>query len=79
MRHFLTNGGKAIPKVVIGNADFSKFGVWGPRPEACQAIMTENKDKMPKEAIYPMIRAWYENDKNQTLIREIISQIGSLG
>jgi len=75
MGHFLTNGGKAVPKAIIAAADFSKFVVWGPRPAACQQIMTDNKDKMPKEEIYPMIRAWYEQDKNQTLLGEIVGGI----
>lgn len=68
---FLTNGGKAIPKVIVGSADFSRIEVWGPRPAPCQAIMTENKDKLPKDQIIPMLRQWYANDKYQTVLKEV--------
>lgn len=75
MEHFLTNGGKAIPVVIIGPPDFSEIRIWGPRPAPCQAIMTENKGKMPKEEIYPKIREWYQNDRHRTLYAEITDLI----
>lgn len=71
MQHFLTNGGKAIPKIIIGDPEMTSFHVWGPRPAECQAIMDTNRDKMPKEQIYPMIREWYEKDCCQSVIREV--------
>ncbi|MBI1784061.1 thioredoxin family protein, partial [Candidatus Sumerlaeota bacterium] len=77
MGHFLTNGGKAIPKAIIAPANMMRYVTWGPRPAPCQKIMNDNKDKIPKEAIYPLIRAWYENDKNKTLLNEIWEGIKS--
>lgn len=71
MQHFLTNGSKAIPKAVIAPPHMRSWETWGPRPAACQKIMTDNKDKMPKEQIYPMLRDWYKNDKNQTVLNEV--------
>lgn len=71
MQHFQTNGGNSIPIVIAAPADFSRHERWGPRPAACQAIMDENKGKMPKEEIYPMIKTWYTEDKSRTLLGEI--------
>jgi hypothetical protein len=75
MEHFLTNGGKAIPMIIVAPADFSLHRRWGPRPEPCQAVMNENKGKVPKEEIYPMIRDWYQNDRHRTLYRELTDLI----
>lgn len=75
MNHFLTNGGKAIPVLIVTNGDMSEHRRWGPRPAECQRIMDENKDKKPKEEIYPMIRDWYMNDKYQTCLREVLEAI----
>lgn len=79
MEHFLTNGAKAIPKIIIAAPHMRSYDTWGPRPAACQKIMSDNKDKMPKEQIYPMLREWYRNDKNQTTLREIWEKIQAQG
>lgn len=71
MNHFLTNGGKAIPVLIVANGSMSKHERWGPRPAECQKIMTENKDKKPKEEIYPMVRDWYMKDAYQTCLKEV--------
>ena len=75
MQHFLTNGGKAIPKVIIAAANMENHVSWGPRPADCQKIMVENKGKIPKEEIVPMIRDWYANDKFQTVQKEVWAAI----
>lgn len=75
MQRFLTNGGKAIPIVIVAPADFGDHRRWGPRPAPCQAIMTENKGKLPMEEIYPKIREWYRNDRHRTLYKELTDLI----
>lgn len=77
MKHFQTNGGNAIPIAIVSSGDFSRRVRWGPRPGPCQAIMDENKGKLPKEEIYPMIHKWYEEDKNRALLEEIWSGISA--
>ena len=79
MQHFLTRGGKAIPIVIISGADMAARQTWGPRPAPCQAIMDEHKGKMPKEEILPMLRQWYDRDKNQTLFAEMIGPLTAVG
>lgn len=75
MKEFLTNGTKSIPKVVVCSSNMSHCSSWGPRPAACQTIMTENKDKLPKEEIYTLLRDWYMNDKNQSVMKEIWDEV----
>lgn len=79
MEHFLTNGARAIPKVIAATADFARIRLWGARPAACQAIMDANKGKLPKEEIIPMIREWYEKDQGQTTMKEVWGEIEALG
>jgi hypothetical protein len=75
MERFLTNGSKSIPVVIVARADFSDHRRWGPRPAPCQAIMKDNRDKLPKEEIVPMIREWYASDAHRTLLAEIAALI----
>ena len=78
MDRFLTNGGRAIPAVIAYDPGLNRHAKWGPRPEPCQAVMLENKGKLPKERIIPMIRAWYLEDRNETLIAEILDLMDSV-
>ena len=69
---YLTNGARAIPKVIFINENNEEVGVWGARPKACQEVMEEmkkkNATKPEKEAA---IHAWYAKDKTQSLQHEI--------
>ena len=45
-RH-LTNGGRAIPMVLILNEQGELIGKWGPRAPEVQAMVTEGRAKLP--------------------------------
>ncbi|MGB0850477.1 MAG: thioredoxin family protein [Bacteroidia bacterium] len=73
----LTNGGRAIPKLVaIGESDEILFE-WGPRPKSIQATFTENKNNgVDKSELSTMVHTWYAKDKGKALeadFRELIS------
>jgi hypothetical protein len=80
MDQYLTNGGRAIPKVIIQNSiTHQELAVWGPRPNACQQIMLELKArnaglKEKAEAIH----GWYAKDKTQSLQKEWIELLNGL-
>jgi hypothetical protein len=75
MDRYLTDGGRAIPKLIINHAETQEeLSVWGPRPQACQQIMlhlkTQGADlKTKAEAIH----GWYAKDKTQSMQAEIAS------
>lgn len=73
MNRYLTDGTKSIPYLVFMDTAFNELARWGPRPEDCQAIMRNNKGKIPMDQIYPQIRAWYKENGNGPLVREIRS------
>lgn len=71
MNQYLTNGGMAIPKVIVLDAEtFEELAVWGPRPAYAQQMMMEYKND-PKELPYTefvkTLQLWYAKDKGQSL------------
>lgn len=71
MDRYLTDGSKAIPYLVFMDQNLNELAQWGPRPTECQAIMRNNKGKIPMDDIYPQIRAWYKEHGNGPLVQEI--------
>jgi len=81
MNQFLTNGGKAIPKVVfVKNEDQSILGDWGPRPAVLQEKVNDLRRQigLPKEKLYEEIHGWYAKDKGAHIQNEIIELISRL-
>ena len=54
------------------DADFNELGHWGPRPSELQQWVMENKDSIPKEERYPLVRRWYAEDKGESTLREVL-------
>lgn len=78
MDRFMTGDARAIPVIIASDPSFTTHRRWGPRPEPCQRLMLEHKGKLPKEQIIPMIREWYKEDRNQTLLAEVYDLIASV-
>lgn len=76
---YLTNGGRAIPKLIKLNADtLEVLGDWGPRPVAAQALVDdykrqskENPKSVSFEDIKTAIHKWYADNKTVDTQREI--------
>jgi len=81
MDEFLTNGGRAIPMVVILGADFGLAGHWGPRPRELQEFVISEKEKgdRPFEEIYKDARKWYARDDGETTLEELLDEIEAAG
>ena len=75
MDHYLTNGARAIPIVIVLDAEFRELGHWGPHPTALQQWVMENKGKMPREELYPQVRRWYARDKGESTLREVLEVV----
>lgn len=79
IENYLTNGGKSIPKLIIRDSEGKDLIVWGPRPEACQAIFLElraKKTDLAEEKI--AIQKWYNEDKGAAVQHEISGLLNSL-
>jgi hypothetical protein len=68
---YLTNGGKAVPKLIIRDENEKDLHVWGPRPEECQVLFQQLKDEnadFDKQKIE--LQKWYNADKGVSIQRE---------
>lgn len=72
MDMFLTNGGRAIPKLICLDEALQVLGTWGPRPQPVQELMQIAKAEGKNfEEIHEIVHSWYAKDKTQTLQNEI--------
>lgn len=72
INEYLTNNTKSIPKLIIRNNKGEDLAVWGPRPEACQKVYLDLKEKgEAMEQIKLEIQNWYNENKGAEIQREI--------
>ncbi len=76
MDHYLTNGARSIPIVIVLDKDYRELGHWGPRPSELQSWVLENRPRVPKAELYPQVRKWYARDRGETTLREILAVAG---
>ncbi len=72
MDRYLTNGTRSIPIAILLDQEFNEIGHWGPRPSELQQWVMDNKDQIPKEERYPLVRRWYAKDKGESTLRELL-------
>lgn len=79
MDRYLTNGTRAIPKLIILDPDtLTELAVWGPRPETLQErVMEAKKNHLPHDEINKDTQLWYARDKTQTIQAELLSLLSS--
>ncbi len=74
MSQFLTNGGKAIPKLIILNENNNVIADWGPRPEPARKLIADYKvaNGVVDEPVKIELQKWYLHDKGITTQNEIM-------
>ncbi len=87
MDQHLSNGSRAIPKLICLNEDFSEvLGEWGARPRDAQEQVEQNKvamaklkDKEEKSAYYAQaqieLQKWYNANKGEDVQLEMLVEI----
>jgi len=87
MDAFLTNGARAIPKILVLDADtLEVLTTWGPRPAEMQQLIMDAKadaarvtNEAEKKAITQVasnnLHLWYAKDKTQTIQKEFIAAL----
>lgn len=75
----LTNGGRAIPVLLILDESGKVVYQWGPRPKVLQSLLTEwKKESTDMMLIAERLHGWYAKDKTQSTqqeLRELIQQL----
>lgn len=71
--HYLTNGGKAVPKLIVRSEKGEDLFVWGPRPvnaiNRFAVIKQEVSDVNEQKA---KLQEWYNSDEGKSLQTEIM-------
>ncbi len=76
MDAYLTGGtARAIPKVIcLDAATLDEIGHWGPRPQAAQDFVLEQKaQNIDHDTMIANVQAWYAKDKTQSLQRDMVT------
>jgi hypothetical protein len=79
---YMTNGGKAIPILVVRDEQGNDLFHWGPRPRACQQLVNETRNTgASQEDLINAIQHWYNQNKGleiQSEITRMLSQVKKL-
>lgn len=81
MQQFLTNGGKAIPKLIILDAQtVNVVAYWGPRPQGAKQLILDYKAAhgIVDEAAKIELQKWYLHDKGIAIQYEILEIMSRL-
>ena len=76
MSKFSTNGGKAIPKLIILDSETNEINAyWGPRPEPARKLIADYKaaNGVVDEIAKVELQKWYLHDKGITTQNEIMN------
>ena len=76
MDNYLTNGGRAIPKLIFLDETFNEIGHWGPRPVDIQAFYEKHREQikageMDKTDVHKKMRQMYAKERGRSIILEI--------
>jgi len=77
MDHYLTNGSKSIPKLIILDEELKAIAAWGPRPIEVQKMVMDYRNQLDPKPNYDefskTIHKWYTSNKNQMLEQELFA------
>ncbi len=73
IEHYLTNGAKAVPKLIIQDANGNDLHTWGARPKAAQDFFMKLKaDGVSMDEAKTELQNWYNKDAGAALQRELM-------
>lgn len=80
MQEFLTNGGKAIPKLIALDNDNNVLFTWGPRPTEATQMVKAYKEKHGQltPEFKEDLQKWYNKDKGQGTVKDIRAELETI-
>lgn len=73
---YLTNGGRAIPKLIVYDENNEELFQWGPRPKVAQDLFSKLKSEgMQKPDINKELHLWYGRNRGKEVENEITELI----
>jgi hypothetical protein len=75
MDKYLTNGGRAIPKLIVFDRKTGEeLATWGPRPKEAQELVLRLKHEgVEKEDLYQQVHTWYAKNKAVAIQEEFLA------
>ncbi len=73
MDKFLTDGKRAIPKLIILDQEMEPLATWGPRPAEAVKIHENymNNPQVSKDEFLKELHLWYARDKGMSIMKEV--------
>jgi hypothetical protein len=80
MNLFLTNGGKAIPKLIALDKDNNVIDTWGPRPTVATQMVADYKAEhgVIDAQFKQDLQVWYNKDKGLSVQNDFIKLVKNL-
>ena len=80
MDRYLTNGGRAIPKLLVLHADtLTEVTNWGPRPAEAQDLVLELKAAgVDHDEMAEKVHTWYAHNKTHATQQELLTLVKGL-
>ena len=81
MNQFLTNGARAIPKLLIIDKELGKVcNHWGPRPKGASDLIKNYKEEFSivDEEAKRQLQLWYLHDKGLSVQNEVVEMMYSI-
>ncbi len=74
MGHFLTNGGKSIPKLLVLNSENDVLNTWGPRPNIATKMVQDYKNTHGQldAAFKQELQVWYNKNKGVNIQENMV-------
>ncbi|UAM97761.1 thioredoxin family protein [Polaribacter litorisediminis] len=74
---FLTNNGRAIPKLIILDSENNLLNTWGPRPNVATKMVADYKAKhgAVDAQLKQDLQVWYNKDKGKSLQEDLLKLI----
>jgi len=71
---YLTNGGRAIPKIIGFDEEGNEVFQWGPRPETAKLLVKEWKESgLAYNEFSEKLHLWYGKDRGKTVEAEFLA------
>lgn len=80
MDQYLTNGGRAIPKLLVLNSDHEVVAHWGPRPAGAVKLIVDYKAAhgIVDEDAKAALQMWYLHDKGLSTQQELMEMMANI-
>ena len=71
----LTNGKRAVPKLLLLHGNGEEVASWGPRPASIQRYVEASVGKIERSEWYPEVLKYYRAKGEEDLLQEILSLV----